>query len=104
MEISKHLFHTITKKAAVEIVISGTNVNYTSYEAPRPSDWRYINIYELVFNHGKQWAESIGYDIRSSYSNCEILLQGQEIEDFYVKGSELDATIQALEWLLKEKS
>ena len=106
------LFHKEKYKDQVEItrlVLNKHYIEYTSDVAGNPYNYithDKINVYELA-NKCKEWAYSTYGIMIQSYPYCgksrADALKGLEVDEVFKENTEVEAIIQACEWILEYK-
>ena len=103
-EVLSYQFCAITK---LNESVDRKYISWTTYEKPRPHDWKQINVYELA-HKCKEWALAQGWWIDSNLGFASIGKNGSQTKwksfnGYDLKLIEYELVIIACEWILNDK-
>lgn len=111
LKISKELLSEVLKLEVVKHSLfnksnSSFNITYMQSDDSLKSSWMPINIYKFAFKC-KEWAYSTYGIMIQSYPYCgkgrADALKGLEVDEVFKENTEVEAIIQACEWILEYK-
>lgn len=112
LKISKELLSEVLKLEVVKHSLYNKrnntfNITYMQSDDSLKSRWMPINICEFAFKC-KEWAYSTYGIMIQSYPYCgkgrADAIKGLEIDEVFKENTELEAIIEACEWILKEQN